>query len=60
MCSQADPDSSRALSAALFLKNYIVQKADGSSHLEYWIPAEEMAAFNQAIVGKIEIVAEFH
>jgi hypothetical protein len=42
-----------------FLDNYSVQKAGGSSHLEYWIPAEEMSAFNQAIVGKIEIVAEF-
>jgi hypothetical protein len=43
-----------------FLDNYSVQKAGGSSHLEYWIPAEEMSAFNQAIVGEIEIVAEFH
>ncbi|MBU6463087.1 MAG: ADP-ribosylation/crystallin J1 [Bradyrhizobium sp.] len=42
-----------------FLDNYSIQKAGGSSHLEYWIPAEEMTAFNQAIVGKIEIVAQF-
>ena len=43
-----------------FLDNYDVQKAGGSAHLEYWIPAEQMSAFNQAIVGEIEIVAEFH
>jgi hypothetical protein len=43
-----------------FLDNYSVEKAGGSSHLEYWIPAEEMTAFNQAIVGEIEIVAEFY
>jgi hypothetical protein len=43
-----------------FLDNYRIEKAGGSSHLEYWIPAEEMAAFNLAIVGKIEVVAEFY
>jgi hypothetical protein len=43
-----------------FLDNYSVQQAGGSSHLEYWIPAEDLVAFNQAIVGAIEIVAEFH
>lgn len=42
-----------------FLNNYNVQEVGGSSHLEYWIPAEELSAFNQAIVGKIEIVAQF-
>ena len=42
-----------------FLDRYGVQQAGGSAHLEYWIPAEEMAAFNEAIVGEIEIVAEF-
>jgi hypothetical protein len=42
-----------------YLENYSVQEAGGSAHLEYWIPAEEMAAFNAAIVGEIEVVAEF-
>jgi hypothetical protein len=42
-----------------FLQNYRVQKAGGSAHLEYWVPAEEMAAFNAAIVGEIKVVAEF-
>jgi hypothetical protein len=43
-----------------FLQYYQVQKAGGSGHLEYWIPAEEMNAFNEAIVGEIKVVAEFH
>ena len=42
-----------------FLENYTIQKAGGSAHLECWIPAEDMDAFNAAIVGEIEIVAEF-
>jgi hypothetical protein len=42
-----------------YLDKYRIQTAGGSAHLEYWIPAEEMTAFNEAIVGEIEIVAEF-
>ena len=42
-----------------FLNRYEVQTAGGSAHLEYWIPAEEITAFNEAIVGEIEVVAEF-
>jgi hypothetical protein len=42
-----------------FLDRYPIQRAGGSAHLEYWIPAEDMSAFNNAIVGKIQVVAEF-
>ena len=42
-----------------FLDSYEVQKAGGSAHMEYWIPAEELPAFNRAIIGEIEIIAEF-
>jgi hypothetical protein len=42
-----------------FLDKYDVQTAGGSAHLEYWSPAEEMSAFNEAIVGEIEVIAEF-
>jgi hypothetical protein len=42
-----------------FLDRYEVQLAGGSAHQEYWIPAEELDAFNDAIVGAIEVVAEF-
>jgi hypothetical protein len=30
-----------------------------SIHSEYWIPAEELPAFNEAIVGTIEVVRRF-
>ena len=42
-----------------FLQKYPIQTAGGSAHLEYWIPAEDMDAFNAAIVGEIKVVAEF-
>ena len=42
-----------------FLDGYKVEQAGGREHLEYWIPAGEMEGFNAAIVGKIEVIAEF-
>jgi hypothetical protein len=42
-----------------FIDRYEVQEAGGRSHLEYWIPAEELDAFNAAIVGLIEVVRSF-
>lgn len=42
-----------------FLARYEVREAGGQAHLEYWIPAEDLAAFNEAIVGQIEVVLEF-
>jgi hypothetical protein len=42
-----------------FLAAYEVQEAGGQAHLEYWIPAEDLDAFNAAIVGEIEVVEEF-
>lgn len=42
-----------------FLDRYPVQQAGERAHLEYWIAAEDLAAFNDAIVGLIEVVAEF-
>src|ERR1700709_1880408 len=41
-----------------YLDRYGVQEAGGRSHLEYWIPAEDLPAFNNAIVGEIEVTAE--
>jgi hypothetical protein len=32
---------------ASFLASYPIRKAGGSEHLEYWIPAEELPAFNR-------------
>ncbi len=42
-----------------FMSRYNVQEAGGRSHLEYWIPAEDLDAFNGAIVGQIEVVRSF-
>jgi hypothetical protein len=42
-----------------FLDRYQVQTAGGREYQEYWIPAEELEAFNAAIVGEIEITARF-
>ena len=42
-----------------FLDHYQVQDAGGQAHREYWIPADQVDAFNQAIVGQIEIVRSF-
>ena len=42
-----------------FLERYEIKIVGGSEHREYWIPAEEMTAFNDAIVGEIKVVAEF-
>ncbi|TIO53466.1 MAG: ADP-ribosylation/crystallin J1 [Mesorhizobium sp.] len=42
-----------------FLDRYPVEHAGSRAHLEYWIPAEELPAFNKAIVGKIEVTATF-
>lgn len=42
-----------------FLDRYPVQQAGGRQHLEYWIPSEDLEAFNAAILGRIEVVAEF-
>jgi hypothetical protein len=36
-----------------------VQEAGGRDHREYWIPAEDLSAFNAALIGKIEVVAEY-
>lgn len=42
-----------------FLERYSAKEAGGAAHLEYWIPAEELPALNEAIVGRITVVAEF-
>ena len=42
-----------------YLAGFEVQEAGGKAHREYWIPAEDMDAFNAAIVGRIEVVRQF-
>jgi hypothetical protein len=40
-------------------RRYPTQVAGGAGHLELWVPAAELEAFNAAIVGEIEVVAEY-
>ena len=40
-------------------RQYPTQTAGGPDHLELWVPADELDAFNAAIVGQIEVVAEY-
>ena len=42
-----------------FLDTYRVEDAGGRAHREYWIPAEDLPAFNAAIVGRIQVVRRF-
>lgn len=44
---------------AEFLAGYSVEAAGGSAHREYWIPAEDLDAFNAAIMGLIEVTDRF-
>jgi hypothetical protein len=42
-----------------FLARYQVHQVGDRHHREYWIPAEELAEFNRAIVGSIEVTRRF-
>lgn len=42
-----------------FLANYQSQPAGGRDHQEYWIPAGDLARFNDAIDGLIEVTKSF-
>lgn len=42
-----------------FLDQYEPHQVGGRAHREYWIPAEDLERFNDAIVGKIRVVAEY-
>ncbi len=42
-----------------FLERYERQLVGAREHEEYWIPAEDLEALNDAIVGEIEVVAAF-
>jgi hypothetical protein len=44
---------------ASFLTRYQPRIVGSSQHQEYWIPAQELETFNDNLLGKIEIIAEF-
>jgi hypothetical protein len=43
-----------------FIARYPRHIVGAAVHEEYWIPAEDLPAFNAALVGPIEVIAEFH
>jgi hypothetical protein len=43
-----------------FMSKYPVQQVGASHHTEWWVPAEELEALNDHIVGTIEVIREFH
>lgn len=42
-----------------FLERYESHQVGGRMHREYWIPAEDLESFNDAVVGPIRVVAEY-
>lgn len=45
---------------AAFAARYPVRQVGGRTILELWVPAEELEEFNEHIVGRIEVIHEFH
>ena len=44
---------------ANFLEGYRKEFVGTQLHEEYWIPAEDVSAFNENIVGIVEVIARF-
>lgn len=42
-----------------YLTKFPIQTVGGSQHTELWVPAEELAEFNQHIIGLIEVIHRF-
>ena len=42
-----------------FLKNYEIQQVGLDHFVEFWIPAEDLPAMNDNIIGKIELINTF-
>jgi hypothetical protein len=42
-----------------FARRYDIHQVGGAEHTEWWIPAEDLEALNDNIVGNIEVVATF-
>ena len=42
-----------------FLDSYSVETVGSSEHQEYWIPADDLPAFNANIAGEIEVIGEY-
>jgi hypothetical protein len=44
---------------AAYLAQFAVQNVGDTHHDELWVPAEQLAEFNQHIIGLIEVTATF-
>ena len=42
-----------------FAERYEIHQVGGREHTEWWIPAEDLEALNDNIVGVIEVIARF-
>ncbi len=42
-----------------FMDRYPLEKVGAREHMEWWIPAEELEALNDNIVGLIEVIGEY-
>jgi hypothetical protein len=42
-----------------FMDRYPLEKVGAQEHTEWWIPAEELEALNDNIVGLIEVIGEY-
>jgi hypothetical protein len=43
-----------------YAAQFPVQVVGGRLHQELWVPAEELATFNQKMIGEIEIISAFY
>lgn len=44
---------------ASFMERYQPQQVGAAHHTEWWIPAEDLGALNDNLVGEIEVIREF-
>ena len=42
-----------------FMDRYALHQVGGTKHTEWWVPAEELDALNDHIVGGIEVIRRF-
>ena len=44
---------------ASFMEKYPIHRVGGAIHTEWWIPAEDLEAMNDNIVGLIEVIGRY-
>lgn len=42
-----------------FMDQYPLKQVGAGKHTEWWVPAEDLEALNNNIVGKIEVIGEY-